>query len=449
MLELLQKALGGHCKKLWAMLELLRTKAGFKDRAAVKREAAATAAAAAKAAAAKKEAAAKDGEGGEGGGEEAEAVVEATVPAEEVGGVAGSTGEEWAAFQSALTLLQAAAQLTSFLHALDLAVRLAVQQSSQRLLQPQALISSRATKEDMVLDSARKRVDKSAETAQAIKRLGITAADAHRLILPTAAHAFAGWAGGVQKLGFDLVLLRVRASLNKLPTMSEWAAAAEGGGEDDAFSLASLGSSGAPQAYISELGEHLLEFLQQLDSFSADGGAGLAAPDGGAQSVSPVLHAELHRLAHAEWGEFGEVLALNERELRTLLHYTQQEQGGADAAEAGKDEDGEDTMLAQFASEWLDAVSHAIVGLYMTSVLRIEHLSATGVKQLAADIGYLVNVLSTLGLTAEQLLLDMHAMCEMDADALKIEIQNEGLQQGSSIASKLRARIAAARGIGV
>jgi hypothetical protein len=442
MLELLQKALGGHCKKLWIMLQQLRTRAGFKSEEQKKQEAAAAAAKVkvAAEAAAKKKAAEEGGDGqGDGDGEAAEVAAEVGAA---VGEIVPATTAQWPLFQAALTLLQAAAQLTSFLQALDLAVRLAVQQASQRLLQPQALISSRATKDDMFLDTARKQVAKSADTAQAIKRLGITAADAHRLVLPTAAHAFGGWAAGVQKLGFDLVLLAVRDSLVKLPKMGNvWAAAgADGEGEDDL--LSGVASSGVPQSYITELGEHLLEFLQQLDSFSAEGGAGLAAPDGSAQSVAPVLHSELHRLAHGEWDEFGESLALNERELRSLLHSTQQEQSGP---EVGKEEDGEDTMLAQFSSEWLDAVSHAIVGLFMTNVLRIEELSDSGTQQLATDIGYLINVLSTLGLTAEQLLCDMHAMCELDAAGLKAEIQNEGLQQGSSIASKLRARIATIR----
>lgn len=65
----------------------------------------------------------------------------------------------------------------------------------------------------------------------------------------------------------------------------------------------------------------------------------------------------------------------------------------------------EEDRSLQFVNEWLVAVTDYVVGLFLVQVVKLENLSAKGCFQLSADIGYLINVASALGIPPHPLLL--------------------------------------------
>lgn len=90
----------------------------------------------------------------------------------------------------------------------------------------------------------------------------------------------------------------------------------------------------------------------------------------------------------------------------------------------------EEDRSLQFVNEWLTAVSDYVVGLFLTQVMRLEALSTKGCFQLNADIGYLVNVTSALGIPPHPLLLHFRDIfAEGKNGALKI-LKTDKLHQG-------------------
>jgi hypothetical protein len=65
----------------------------------------------------------------------------------------------------------------------------------------------------------------------------------------------------------------------------------------------------------------------------------------------------------------------------------------------------EEDRSLQFVNEWLTTVTDHAVGLFLAQAVKLSALSAKGCFQLSADIGYLVNVSSALGIPPHPLLL--------------------------------------------
>lgn len=78
--------------------------------------------------------------------------------------------------------------------------------------------------------------------------------------------------------------------------------------------------------------------------------------------------------------------------------------GPGSSTEYLKDVLEEDRSL-QFVNEWLTAVTDHVIGLFLAQVMRLNNLSTKGCFQLGADIGYLVNVTSALGILPHPMLL--------------------------------------------
>ena len=88
------------------------------------------------------------------------------------------------------------------------------------------------------------------------------------------------------------------------------------------------------------------------------------------------------------------------------MHWQQVEAaGGPGSSTEYLEEVTEEDKSLQFVNEWLMAVTDYVVGLFFVQVMKFESLSVKGCFQLAADIGYLVNVASALGILPHPLLL--------------------------------------------
>jgi hypothetical protein len=151
--------------------------------------------------------------------------------------------------------------------------------------------------------------------------------------LPTAAAGAAELSLLIGGFAEDVLLLRLRAQLAAVPALPEWSAR-------PSSSLALPSFAPYPLHYVTSAGEYLMLLPQLLESALAGEGEG-----GG--------------------GEEG---------------------GGEGGGEGGR-----------LAAEWIDRAAGAAAAAYLEQLPRIAGLSPQGAAQLAADLEYFTNVLSTLG----------------------------------------------------
>ena len=85
-------------------------------------------------------------------------------------------------------------------------------------------------------------------------------------------------------------------------------------------------------------------------------------------------------------------------------------------------------------SEWLDTLAHATSARYMCCILQLPTLSENGARQLATDVGYLLNVLSALGVAPSSVLEHLLEVLEMSVDILaallSVSADSEGCCNG-------------------
>ena len=74
-----------------------------------------------------------------------------------------------------------------------------------------------------------------------------------------------------------------------------------------------------------------------------------------------------------------------------------EEEEGVDHDVEDEDNDEESKAITNFCNAWLDVVGLAVTGRLMERLLRIPTLTAKGCEHLQADLNYLVNVFSALG----------------------------------------------------
>ena len=64
-----------------------------------------------------------------------------------------------------------------------------------------------------------------------------------------------------------------------------------------------------------------------------------------------------------------------------------------------EEDDGTAKDVTAFCNAWLDVVGLAVTGRLLERIMRIPFLTPKGCEHLSADLGYLVNVFSALGVT--------------------------------------------------
>ena len=147
----------------------------------------------------------------------------------------------------------------------------------------------------------------------------------------------------------------------------------------------------SPQDYITQLGEQLLSLPQQLEAHAAT------------ETLS-LLHPSLRPLA--------------EHQLEQQL----EEEG---------------------AMAWLQAVAHATAGALLEAVASIPAFSPLGAQQLAADVGYLANILSGgLGLRPLPQLAQLETLLACAPSELPANVR-----ASTALPSALAAAVASKRGV--
>jgi hypothetical protein len=179
-----------------------------------------------------------------------------------------------------------------------------------------------------------------------------------------------------------------RLHLQSMSSMNTWRETASDEG---------LGYGTLPQEYITHVGEHMLALVQALEPFASDKDA---------LSLANEVMDEVRQVAQQPWLDF--ISASGAVGSESLLVALMTGKGltefvvGAvpeEEDETETDDGDESKAITAFCNAWLDVVGLAVTGQLLERIMRIPFITAKGCEHLKADLGYLVNVFSALGIS--------------------------------------------------
>lgn len=166
-----------------------------------------------------------------------------------------------------------------------------------------------------------------------------------------------------------------------------------------------------PQPFITHVGEHMLALVQALEPFASDADSlGLAS-----EVMTGVID-----VAVQPWKEFVAAAGCSFTDNEKSFHETLMRGIGlqryflddeiddhgtlevdtSDVKERGdNDEDADAGDSAAFCNQWLDVVGLAVTGRLLERTMRIPRLGRKGAEHLAADVNYILNVFTALGVS--------------------------------------------------
>ena len=254
---------------------------------------------------------------------------------------------------------------------------------------------------------------------------------------------------------FDVCFIVPKQYLLKLSTMSIWKennVENENEWEGGGTSYGTL-----PQSYITHVGEHMLALVQALEPFASD-------PE--ALRLTSLVMDGLQEAALQPWREFisathcaqidphdNEItsILMNKSSFEDIIDIS----SNFDDPNMSEDYSPEDEgSSAEFCNKWLDVVCCAVTGRLLERILRIPRLaSAKACEQLSADVDYLVNVFSALGVKGHphSLLKYFAKICTMDAEEWKLLIESRTSKphEVTFVVKAAENRLASIRGISI
>jgi hypothetical protein len=225
-----------------------------------------------------------------------------------------------------------------------------------------------------------------------------------------------------------------------------------GGTGDDSYGI-------LPQAFITQVGEHMLALVQALEPFASDNEAlGMASE----------VMAGVRAVAVQPWKEFvaaaGCSSTVDDSETlealmvgKTLSKYLFDDGDIVeDAAQENEEEDEEDLDSAAstaFCNQWLDVVGMAVTGRLLERTMRIPRLGRKGAEHLAADLNYIRNVFTALGISGHPNPMLQYAaqLATMDGESIRERIRGRDASSSAAleVIRKAELRIAYVRNISV
>lgn len=241
---------------------------------------------------------------------------------------------------------------------------------------------------------------------------------------------------------FDVCSSVPRKHLKDLSQMAAWREVAS---TDNFDSYGTL-----PQQYITQVGEHMLALVQIFEPFASDSTT-LSLVNEAMDGVKDV--------ALQPWSEFVSAAGfvgsdsavsslMNGKDISNYV-LSNSALGEEDAAlEEGATE--EEIAVAAFCNAWLDVIGLAVMGRLLEKIMRISQLTSKGCEHLTADLNYLINVFSALGVAGHPhpLVSHMATLATLSDSDLKAQIESRN--SASEVENALRAveaRIALIRGI--
>lgn len=189
------------------------------------------------------------------------------------------------------------------------------------------------------------------------------------------------------------------------------------------FNLDSL----LPQSCFTQVGEHLLSLVQELENFASSdalqdlmyvlgSSANLVSVTSGWKALKGALDLSdetideicrrkscFNLISAAERLMFGNIVT-------RLEDSGEYDQSLEDYQNKKLEPSDEDSGVALFVNEWLGASVDAVVGIITTEILGINKLTKFGLSQLVVNIEYISNVIQAMGLKQHPLLLHLHAL---------------------------------------
>ena len=244
---------------------------------------------------------------------------------------------------------------------------------------------------------------------------------------------------------FDVCSAVPSKHLNELTQMQAWRENSSATGDLDSYGT-------LPQQYITQVGEHMLSLVQAFEPFASDP-ATLSLVNEAMDGVRDV--------ALQPWSEFIGAAGFvgSDSTISTMMNgidiadlvLSNSALGEEDAAlEEGATED--EIASASFCNAWLDVIGLAVTGRLLEKIMRIPQLTPKGCEHLTADLNYLVNVFSALGVAGHPhpLVTHMGALATLSDGDLEAQIKSRNTS--SEVENALRAveaRMALRRGISI
>jgi len=242
---------------------------------------------------------------------------------------------------------------------------------------------------------------------------------------------------------FDVSSAVPNKHLVDLPQMPAWTETASAA--DDLDSYGTL-----PQQYITQVGEHMLSLVQAFEPFASDP-ATLSLVNEAMTGVKTVALQPWSEFTGAAGFDGSDAVVsglMNGKDIADLV-LTNMALGEEDA----ELEDGatdEERASAAFCNAWLDVIGLAITGRLLEKIMRIPKLTPKGCDHLTADLNYLVNVFSALGIAGHPHPLVTHMGTIATLSDAELEAQIKSRNTSSDLENALRAveaRLALRRGI--
>lgn len=253
--------------------------------------------------------------------------------------------------------------------------------------------------------------DESNKSLMVLQRLAST--ENSIPLYPEAEEATSRLARSCHSFVFDVCSSVPRKHLADMPSMASWKEKAGAGAVDSYGTL--------PQAYITGVGEHMLALVQALEPFVAD-------PE--SLALANEVMDNVRSVALDPWREF--VAAAGAPVTESVIQSLVDGKALSDYVIAGAmvdDEEEEDDEESNkegtaFCNAWLDVVGLAVTGQLLERIMRVNQLTPRGCEHLSADLNYLINVLSALGVSGHPHPLVNHfaELVMMDEAALRDQI---------------------------
>jgi hypothetical protein len=216
-----------------------------------------------------------------------------------------------------------------------------------------------------------------------------------------------------QTLVFDVCSAVPRKHLANMSSMPCWTSAT-----NDLDLYGTL-----PQAYITQVGEHMLALVQALDPFASSVES---------LTIANEVMVGVRTVALQPWRDLLAATGVtNESILEALMKGSELSayvnSGFEDEDDLEEEEqDVSEKAKHDFCNQWLDVVGLAVTGRLLERIMRISRLTPKGCEHLSVDLNYLVNVLAALGVSGHPHPLVNHVaeMSTLDASALKDLIEN-------------------------
>ncbi len=285
--------------------------------------------------------------------------------------------------------------------------------------------------------------DESNPTLATLNRLTMVPSG-HRgvLLFPEASDAIQRLAHSCHNFVFDVCSAVPRKHLSGMSEMSSWKEGASANSFDSYGTL--------PQAYITQVGEHMLALVQAFEPYAADQES---------LSIANEVMDGVKDVALHPWGEFAASAGIIGSDATVTLLMNGKEIGDFVLNNAAlTEEDAEleegtseaERASATFCNAWLDVVGLAVTGRLLERVMRIPQLTQKGCEHLNVDLNYLVNVFSALGVAGHPhpLVTHLAELASLSDDDLKAHILSRNRTSiGEGALRSVEARVALLRGV--